>query len=156
MGNINILDGMSDEQLEKDRHEILKTLDPSLIKFLTDRGTKQGSHAEPKTNERLDAEMKEEDSCIPTASETEDTSFVPVKLPKGLEMLKKCRIEREKMEWMRDLDEDDMGDQKVWSLIQFFKTLSFTRDYKQKCPKRMTPYMYSGLLAQNLMSLQVM
>ena len=125
MGNINILDGMSDEQLEKDRNEILKTLDPSLVKFLTDRGTKKGS--QPATNDRLDVEMKEEGDNIPTASETEDTSSVPVKLPKGLEMLKKCRIEREKMEWMRDLDEDEMGDQKVWSLTHFLKTSHFSK-----------------------------
>ena len=125
LGNINILDGMSDEQLEKDRNEILKTLDPSLVKFLTDRGTKKGS--QPATNDRLDVEMKGEGDSIPTASETENSSSVPVKLPKGLEMLKKCRIEREKMEWMRDLDEDETGDQKVWSLSQFLKTSHFSK-----------------------------
>ena len=93
MGNINILDGMSEEQLKKDRDELLKTMDPSLVKFLTKRSKEGAVATTPSPNQHQpDVDM------APAGN---------LPLPKEMEMLRRCKVERDKMEWMRDLDEEE-------------------------------------------------
>ena len=100
LGNVNILNSMSEEQIIKDRQELLQTLDPSIVEFLKrKKDSKPCAKAAP--------EMAAASSCAGFSRDVEMTELPLKDAPKELELLKKCKIEREKMEWMRDLDDDE-------------------------------------------------
>ena len=93
--NVAILDSKSDEELKKDRDELLEKLDPALVEFLMRRKAAKRPPEEPMTQD--DGDQTQQPS-MPKKILSQD---VIGRFPNM------NKYEHDKMEWMEDVEPDD-------------------------------------------------